>query len=203
MKILIIVMNYIEGLFKKKNKPEANKNDFNLIILKAQAAMISPSFRGLYFFQQDFLPKKFYDKGNDLLTIIRNNQFYDLVQEFNSSDLSTSLNQENSKVIVHDDLEGRVIVHLHIPDLKKLKFVQRDTPLCNSIFMCFDLNNSMNNIYYTAERSEDFDGYNYVLCSRSRSNNHFNYGSTSLSGKEFIDDVPLSEIEQRFRDKDQ
>lgn len=196
-------MNYIEGLFKKKNKPEANKNDFNLIILKAQAAMISPSFRGLYFFQQDFLPKKFYDKGNDLLTIIRNNQFYDLVQEFNSSDLSTSLNQENSKVIVHDDLEGRVIVHLHIPDLKKLKFVQRDTPLCNSIFMCFDLNNSMNNIYYTAERSEDFDGYNYVLCSRSRSNNHFNYGSTSLSGKEFIDDVPLSEIEQRFRDKDQ
>jgi len=196
-KILDWYLSLFRGPMNKKSSNLAN-NDMTAIMLRARAAMISPSFRGLYFFQQDYLPKKFYSLGSELINQVKSNHFFQLVNEFNKGENMTSLNKQNSYLYIHEYSNNKAIIHLHTPDLSKVKFVQRETPLCHSIFLCFDLKNAENNYYYTAERSEDFEGYNYVLCGRTKDNSHFNFGSTSSNGKQFLEDIPLAEIESKF-----
>jgi len=197
-KIVIWYLSLFRNPVKETSRNSEN-NDIKIIMLKARAAMISPSFRGLYFFQQDFLPKKFYHLGNEMINLVKSNQFFQLVDEFNKGENRTSLNEQNTKLYIHSYSNNKVIIHLHTPDLRRIKFVERETPLCHSIFLCFNLTNSEINYYYTAERSEDFEGYNYVLCGRTKDDAHFNFGTKSrITGKQFLIDIPLEEIELKF-----
>lgn len=197
MKLRDKILEWWLALFRPPVNHSRN-DEIDVMRLKVLTAMISPSYRGLYFFQQDFLPRKFYGMGNEFIKLIEDNLFFQLVEEFNQGENMTLLNKNNTDVFIHRYTNNKVIIHIHIPDLSNVKIVQTETLLSKSVFLCFDKDDSTRNYYYTAEINEDSSSNRYHLCGTSKDKAHSSFVYSPTDEGLIINDIPLKEIESRF-----
>lgn len=147
---------------------------------------ISFSYSGLYYFQHDFLPKKFYNYGKKLLKLFEEEGFEWLVNEYNkeaSEKYTCNLNSSNALLETKKYPKNKAIVRLNIPDLHGVVSNNRINILCKSIYFCFDIDDENNNKCFTSEIDE-ING-KYLLCEKTQEGNRINYGYASDADIDF------------------
>src|SRR5690554_4313119 len=192
-------MRFFKTLIEKRRaKKEAEKFNRNLeyVRIRTQNAFMSPSFRAMYNLQHEFLPSIFYKYNNELIGLLEEKGFEWIINEFNKISKDISLvNSNNTKMDIKKYTNNKVIVRLHTGRLDEVVTIKCNTPLCNSIFFCFDLSDPNNNMYLTAEIDEYLEEkqYKYLLCGKDKEGLRFGYGSA------YSTDIGFEVVEEKFK----
>ena len=160
------------GIFKKikeKKQKKKKERDFRNLIeyskTQTNIAFMSPTFRGLYYFQQEYLPHLFFKSNIEMINILEKKEgLYQLVNEFNKNKKNICLiSNSNTNTIIKRYSENKIIIRIHISNLDDVVTHKWKGQLCNSVYLCFDLINPDNNRYYSP-RIFILDKAKYVLC---------------------------------------
>lgn len=195
-------MGFFSKLFKKNNNHksgfENEMNEITKLKMKMQAAFLSPSFRGIYDFQQDFLPSVFFHKTDQILNDILANEFHKYVDAFKEMGRVLLLDKENLDIEIRKYNENQYIARISIRDLMKVIHREWKTPLCDTIYLYFNTQNPKLNMYYTVENSQVSKDTNYMLCAKNTEGIRLLLGSSSVDGDNFMQDIGFIEIEKRL-----
>lgn len=158
-----------------------NVEEVQSLLIKVMAAQMSPSFRSLYYFQFDFLPKYFYKDPISFDILIGKGGTSELIRIFKEDikdkpEYVCLLTEENIHITEYVCSETSKILHLAIPELHKVILLQWKTPLCNNVYFYINSENPLESRYFTFENHETTTDHFIMLCSIDRYNNRTNYG---------------------------
>ena len=178
---------------------ETLEKEMKEMLMIAQIAYKSPSFKAVYDFQQEFLPSIFFHKTDQFLNDVLVNDFFKYIDLFNVNGKLLLLDKENLDIEIRNYNDNQYILRISIIDLQSVTPIKWKAPLCDTIYLYFNKQNPKENLYFTVENSSGSEEYKYMLCAKNTEGRRLLFGSKSIDGNNFIEDVKFLEIEKRLK----
>ena len=196
---LKIEKKHSEIKHNNKLSGETLEKEMKEVLMMAQIAYMSPSFKAIYDFQQEFLPSVFFHKTDQFLNDVLVNDFLKYIDLFNDKGKLLLLDKENLDIEIRKYNDNQYILRISIIDLQRVTPIKWKAPLCDTVYLYFNKQNPKENLYFTVENSSGSEEYKYMLCAKNTEGRRLLFGSTSIDGINFIEDVKFLEIEKRLK----